>query len=192
MLNAKAFREFPVLETDRLILRKTGLSDTARLFEDFTDRRVLEYFGMHSLKDTGEALAFIEKWNHQFQNQKGIRWAITIKPSDTLIGTVGFRKIFETTLRAEIGYHLNPDHWSKGLMKEALDAVISFGFRQLNLKILEASVFPENKASIKLLEKLNFNKENHFIQNFYLGDKYYDTCLYTLNRAAVFTSIRPV
>jgi ribosomal-protein-alanine N-acetyltransferase len=182
MLNQHVFHAFPVLETDRLLLRKTAARDMLRIYEDFTDRRILEYFGMLSLQHTDEAVGILEKWKNQYDDQKGIRWAITLKPADTLIGTIGLKKISHEILRAEIGYHLRPEYWRKGIMSEALQAVIDFGFDQLKLRIIEASVFPENEASVKLLEKLNFNKSEQLYQNFFIGNKYYDTCHYALVR----------
>lgn len=183
MLNPEVFQIFPVLETERLLLRKTAARDMLRIYEDFTDRRILEYFGMLSLQHTDEAMGILEKWKNQYNDQRGIRWAITLKPSDTLIGTIGLKKISHEASYAEIGYHLRPEYWRKGIMSEALEAVIELGFSQLKLLIIEASVFPENEASIKLLEKLNFNKSEHFYQNFFIGNRCYDTCRYALARA---------
>lgn len=191
MLNDEVFHTFPMLETDRLVLRKTAARDMLRIYEDFTDRRVLEYFGMASLQHSDEATGILEKWRNQYDDRKGIRWAITLKPSDTLIGTIGLKKISHETFRAEIGYHLKPEYWRRGIMSEALQVVTDFGFNKLKLLIIEASVFPENEASIRLLEKLNFNKSESFYQNFFIGNKYYDTCLYALVKTEAVTSVQP-
>lgn len=70
--------------------------------------------------------------------------------------------------RAELGYELSKDYWGKGIMKEALQAIIPFGFDEVGIHRIQASVFPENQASIHLLENLGFQKEGIFQEYIYV------------------------
>lgn len=82
--------------------------------------------------------------------------------------------------RAEIGYSLLPDYWSKGYMAEAARCAIDYGFSMLNFHSIEANVNPNNAASIRLLEKMNFVREAYFRENFYYDGKFLDSAIYSL------------
>lgn len=157
MIDHKVFEDFPVLETTRLVLREIHFTDAAAVFDDFTDMQVLKFLGMEALKQYDEAEAIIHKWRNQFDTCQGIRWAVTVKPDDTLAGTIGYRKIFAQEQAAEVGYYLSPDHWRRGIMEEALQAVLAFGFSAMALHYIFAEVYPANNASIGLLKKYGFH-----------------------------------
>jgi len=90
----------------------------------------------------------------------GCRWGIFSKINFQLIGTCGFHSWVQGVRpRAEIGFDLAKEHWGKGFMQEALNPVMEFGFKHMGLVIIEATVEQENDRSIKLLEKLKFEKE---------------------------------
>ena len=97
-----------------------------------------------------------------------------------LIGTIGFWQIDKENYRAEIGYLLHPDQQGNGLMQEAIETVLQYGFQTMKLHSVEANVNPANIASIKLLEKKKFNKEAFFKENYYYNGKFLDTSVYSL------------
>jgi ribosomal-protein-alanine N-acetyltransferase len=59
-------------------------------------------------------------------------------------------------------------------------AVMEYGFGTMKLHSLEANVNPDNKASIKLLERNNFIKEAHFKENYFYDERYLDSAIYSL------------
>ena len=65
-------------------------------------------------------------------------------------------------------------------MQEAFNKVLEFGFNSMNLHSIEANVNPENKASIKLLERNNFIREAYFRENYFFDGKFLDTAIYSL------------
>ena len=75
---------------------------------------------------------------------------------------------------------LDPAFWGKGFMKEALIAVLDFGFRKLGLHSFQANINPENERSGKLLKQLGFVKEAYFRENYYFNGKYLDSEIYSL------------
>src|SRR6185503_7077762 len=125
-----------------------------------------------------DAAQFIQKINDSLTNNDGISWAITLKTDLKLIGTIGYWRIIKEHYRAEIGYLLHPDQQGKGIMQEALTAVLEYGFMVMKLHSVEANVNPGNVASMKLLERNNFNREGFFKESFYYNGKFLDSAVY--------------
>ena len=80
--------------------------------------------------------------------------------------------------RAELGYLLHPSHQQKGLMQEAVVAVLLYGFSAIKLHSVEANINPANVASKKLLEKNGFVQEAYFKENFYYNGRFMDAAIY--------------
>ena len=81
--------------------------------------------------------------------------AITLKPSDELLGTVGFYFLPDGE-SAELDFELLPYHWNRGISTEAVGLVLDFVKDGLELDHIEAYVVEQNPASIRVLEKLGF------------------------------------
>jgi ribosomal-protein-alanine N-acetyltransferase len=95
-----------------------------------------------------------------------------------MLGFIGFFSFEKENHRAEIGYMLFPENFRKGIMLEALEAVVQFGFNSLNLHSIAANINPLNTASAKLLEKADFKKEAYFRENYYFNGKFLDSIIY--------------
>jgi ribosomal-protein-alanine N-acetyltransferase len=127
-----------------------------------------------------EASQLINKLLEMEKNNDAFTWAITYKPSSTLIGTICYWNIMKEHFRAEIGYLLHPMEQGKGIMQEALSAVLNYGFEVLKLHSVEANVNPNNVSSIKLLERNGFVREAYFKENYYYNNQFLDTAIYSL------------
>lgn len=174
------FEKFPVLETKNLILREI-IPDVAEvIFRNYSDNEVMKYFGRELLTKISQAEEKIIGIKEDFINRKGIRWAVCLKEDNIMIGSGGFWRILKEHLRAEIGYELSKSYWGQGIMKEALSAMINFGFEKMNLHSIEANLDPENYGSLKLLEKLNFVREGYFKDSYYFKGEFTDTVSYSL------------
>ena len=174
------FAPFPIIETDKLLLRQVNKSDVNEVFFLRSDQRVLKFLDRVPAKSTEEALIFIEKINDLEKNNEAVTWAITLKEDTKLIGTISFWNIQKEHYRAEIGYVLHPDFYGKGIMQEAMTEVIKFGFQVMKLHSIEANTNPDNTASIKLLERNKFIREGYFRENYFFGGKFYDSVIYSL------------
>lgn len=179
MLNLN-FDPFPVIETERLLLREVTEEDARDIFILRSDPEVIKYVDRAPAVSLDEALQFIRMIKGMLSDGKGICWAITLKDSDQLIGTVDIWRIIPEHLRAEIGYALHPGHHGKGIMKEALRAALHYGFHTMRLHSVEANVNPANSASIKLLERMDFVREAYFKENYYYDGKFLDSAIYSL------------
>jgi ribosomal-protein-alanine N-acetyltransferase len=174
------FSPFPHILTQRLRLRKVVTTDASDIFSLRSDERVMEFLDRPMQKTMGDSRQLIKIITNGINNNEAITWAINLKNDPKLIGTIGFWRIIKEHFRAEIGYLLHPDYQGKGIMQEALEEVLDFGFRTLKLHSIEANVNPNNLASIKLLERNRFIKEAYFKENYYYDGKFLDTAIYSL------------
>lgn len=149
------FTPFPVLTTDVLNLRQVKASDENEFYILKSDKRILKYLG-YKAKTFDEARQFLKKINDEISKNVWILWGITFKNNDKLIGTICFWNISSDYSKAEIGYELMPDCQGRGIMQEAMRAVINYGFNNMKLKTIEAFPNPENLKSVRLLERNNF------------------------------------
>ncbi|MDB5083290.1 MAG: acetyltransferase, partial [Bacilli bacterium] len=140
-------KKFPRFETERLVLRQLKQEDSEDLFHYFSHDEVTEYYDLESFKEIKQAEQLILNWNQRFESNQGIRWGISFKSRDTIIGTCGFHNWMKEHFKIEIGYELDPKYWLKGIMTEAVNEIIKFGFDELGLNRIEAFIDPANSSS---------------------------------------------
>jgi ribosomal-protein-alanine N-acetyltransferase len=102
------------------------------------------------------AIAHIQLLDDNLKTDKAIAWGITTKESDVLIGSICLWNFSEDKKTAEVGYDLDPEFQGKGIMSEALKAVLNFGFNQRGFKTIEAYTDYRNLPSKKLLKHHGF------------------------------------
>lgn len=149
---------FPELPTERLLLRQLSVGDAEEIFLLRSDTKVNELIDRVTATSIDEAYEFINKIIANQNNGEGIMWAITLKDTPKLIGTILYWNIVKDKDEAEIGYELLPAWHGKGIMQEALIKVIAFGFKSLRLKNIVAEPKMGNLRSVNLLEKCGFMK----------------------------------
>ncbi len=176
------FTPFPILSTSRLVLRNLVLEDSENLFAMRTDNQVMKYLGCDNMKNEEKAREYIQKMTRDVYDNKAIEWAITLKDENQLIGKLGFWRIVIQHRRAEIGYSMFPKFFGKGIMTEAIRAVLDYGFEILNLQSVEANLDPANTKSINLLTRTGFTKEGHFKERYFHNGEFTDTASYSLLR----------
>ncbi|MBS4211800.1 MULTISPECIES: GNAT family N-acetyltransferase [Neobacillus] len=150
---------FPILETKRLQLIKLTHRHVDSLFEIFSRDEVTRFYGTDRFTLPAEAMKLIDLFQKNYQDKRGIRWGIKLKENQKIIGTIGLNNLQLKNKRAEIGYELNPAYWRKGYATEAIREVLQFSFTQMDLYRIGAIVYPENVASVNLLQKMGFTKE---------------------------------
>ncbi|PQB07474.1 GNAT family N-acetyltransferase [Polaribacter filamentus] len=150
------FTPFPVLETERLTLRALNLDDAKAIFGLRTNKEVNEFIDRKTPNNLSETRAFIDRISSLTINNKGIFWVIESKSNHQLIGTIGLRNFEDEEEYAEIGYELDPIYQQKGFMSEAFEAILEFGFQEMELKTIEAFTHKNNSDSISLLKKQDF------------------------------------
>jgi ribosomal-protein-alanine N-acetyltransferase len=169
------FNPFPILVTERLVLRSLENEDVKEIFFLRTDERVLRFLDRPGITFKEEAAAYIQNIHDLVNNSQAILWGITVKGDKKLIGTICFWHFENENYRAETGYVLHPDHQGKGIMQEAMSCILNYGFNIMKLHSVTANINPENTASKQLLIKCGFVKEACFKENFFYNGKFLDT-----------------
>lgn len=174
------FNPYPELETERLLLRRIDLTDDADLFLLRSDEKVLEFIGKEPAKDLKEVYDFIRIIDDGIHSNAAIMWGIAFKNEPgKLIGTICYWNIQKENYRAEMGYMLRPEYWRKGIMKEAIQKVVEYGFTTMKLHSIEARIHSENTASAAILESTGFIKEGYLKEEFFFQGKFHDTIIYS-------------
>jgi ribosomal-protein-alanine N-acetyltransferase len=171
---------FPLLETGRLHLRRIVADDIADILRLRSDIKVMQYIRRPLARHAEDAMTFINLVDEALKNNSGITWAIVPKTGKKYIGSIGLWRIYKEDHRAEIGYMLDPLWQHRGLMMEAVKAVVEFGFSNIKLHSIEAMVDPGNRASAQILEKNGFGREAYFRENIHFEGKFWDTHIYSL------------
>ncbi|MBL7717221.1 MAG: GNAT family N-acetyltransferase [Flavipsychrobacter sp.] len=174
------FNPFPVLETERLLLRNLREYDKHEMFAIRSNPIAMQYIPRPMAKTLEDAAALVELILGNTERNERINWAITEKGSDKMLGVIGYVGFNTNSARAEVGYVLNPDCFGKGIGYEALKAVVNYGFEVIGLHSIEAIIRPENRASIRLVEKLGFVREAYFRDYIYFNGEYLDETVYSL------------
>ncbi|KPN96047.1 GNAT family N-acetyltransferase [Lysinibacillus sp. ZYM-1] len=174
------FKDFPKLETERFILRKGVVDDSKDLFELYSNENVVKYLPLKLFDSVEDAIDEINWYEKIFKEQIGLRWVIEETMTQKVIGTCGYLNYEKEHNRIEIGYDLKPEYWGKGIMQEALSKIIHFAFTSMEINKIEAKIEPENKSSIKLLEKLGFYKEGVLRQHEFEKGKYVDLAIFSI------------
>lgn len=174
------FSEFPVLTTANLILREVDEKDVDEVFFLRSDKEIMKYIPRPLAQTKQDALDRIQMFRDAREKEEGIHWTITQKGSDKLIGIISIFKIDKENLRSEIGYILHPDYQGKGIISEALQKIIEFGFEKINLHSLTAIIDPRNIASEKVLQRANFEKEAHFKEDCFYEGEFLDSVHYSI------------
>lgn len=178
-----SFQPFPTLSTPRLILRQPRTQDAANLFLLRSDPEVMRYIPRPIATSVDEVAALIEMINGFTEKNERINWAMEWKETGEVIGLLGYVNIKPEHLRAEVGYSLAGAWHRRGIMREALTAVVRYGFEEMGLHSIEAIVDAENVASLRLLEDTKFRQEAYFREDFLWQGVFRNSMHYGLLRA---------
>ena len=176
------FGTFPILETPRLTLRELTQSDAEGVFAIRSDFEVTRYNTGLAYERLDQARDIIQAIRTGYSDGIELRWGITFKDNPLVIGMCGFNYWVRHDRRASIGYDLARAYWGKGLMTEAVRAMVKFGFEQMNLNRIEADADGRNPASARVLEKVGFKHEGVQQEQFYENGSFYNLHLFALLR----------
>ena len=159
MLNATHI-PFPILTTERLILRQLLISDEQEIFTLRSDSEINKYLDRQISNTIDDARNFINKVNENISKNDSLYWAITLGDKNKLVGTICLYGFSDENYKCEIGYELLTNFQKHGIMKEAVEKVIDYAFNTIKVKKIEAFLHRDNQSSIKLLEKFSFRNSN--------------------------------
>ena len=150
---------FPVIETERPILRKQTDDDIIPMLRLCQDEEVMLYYGKELYKEEKQSKDELDWFIKIWKEGTGLRWIISLKADEKLIGDIGFYDYEKKHRKTEVGYKLASAHWKKGYMSEALEAVLEYIYKETDVNRVQALVDPRNPPSYLLLEKYGFQQE---------------------------------
>lgn len=184
----ESFKNFPILETPRLILRKISLEDAQDIFDYAKDPEVSKYVSWEPHKSIEDSIKFIEYMLNKYEKEGYGDWGIEYKENKKLIGTCGFIWWDRKNYKAEIGYVLSREYWNQGLMTEAVREVIKFGFERMFLNRIQARCKVENIASEKVMQKIGMKFEGILREDVFVKGRFWDMKLYSILRKEFYQS----
>ena len=149
----KIFKNPPILECDRIILRKMDRSFADDMFEYASNPAVTKYLTWDVHPNRRFSYNYLGYVNSRYRTGEFFDWAITMRDSGKMIGTCGFTRFNFSSYSAEIGFVLNPKYWGYSIAPEASRREIRFGFDTLELHRIEARYMENNIQSRRVMEK---------------------------------------
>lgn len=167
-------------ETERLIIRPIAIEDKNEVFEYRKDKDTNKYQSWipDTIKDVE---LFISKTSVEFNiPETWFQLVIIDKIIKKVVGDIGVHFMDNDNMQVEIGCTLNKNFHSKGYATEALKRVIGYLFKDLNKHRIITSIDPKNENSIRLVERIGFRKEAHFVESLFIDGKWVDDVIYAL------------
>ena len=166
-----------LIETERLILRPFTLSDANDMFKNWTsDDEVTKYltWPTHSSIEVSEMI--IDSWVAGYEDSRYYQWAIELKESHEVIGSISLMNVDDEKECGEIGYCIGRRYWNQGIVTEAFQALIPFCLNEIGIERLVARHDVNNPAWVfgdGILEKvLNIaRKRGHITGNQYILER---------------------
>jgi len=174
--------EGTVLQLDRVRLRPIGREDAAALFAMYADPQTARYLPRPPLTDIAQAEEMVAKALAGYEDGSSLQLAIERNSDRAFLGVCLLFRFDRQSARAEIGYSLAREHWSRGYMAEALPALVDHGFGALGLNRLEADIDPRNAASARVLRRLGFQREGLLRERWIVAGEASDSEIFGLLR----------
>ena len=148
------------IETDRLILRKFTLEDAAPMFKNWaSDPEVTKYLTWQPHESVESTKAYISFLLSEYEKPDTCHWVIELKESGEAIGSIAVVSWDERTSAAEMGYCLGRAYWGRGLVPEALKAVMDLLFDEVGCERVSAKHDAENPKSGRVMQKAGMRLE---------------------------------
>ena len=173
----------PILETDRLLLRKLKSSDVEAIYAYGSDPAVSEFVTWPTHQTIEDTQQFLDIILSLYENNQAVFWGIELKEEKRLIGTINFVSWQQNHHVGEIGYVLAQQHWHKGYMTEAAEQVIQFGFEQMELERIQAKCDVENSGSERVMQKAGMSFEGTLRKLLYIKGKQRDVKMYAITKS---------
>jgi ribosomal-protein-alanine N-acetyltransferase len=145
-----------VLRGPSISLRYLVPEDAPALFELARDPEVTRFFSWGPYTDESQARDFIDRLAAERDAGQRLELGIVMNDTDRPIGLTGFSEFSLRDRRATVGTWLGRDHWGSGANNESKALVLSLGFRHLGLHRITALASPDNRRSLRALERIGF------------------------------------
>lgn len=152
------FSEIPVLEDERIRLRKIIDSDAQALESLVNNDRIYRYLPTYlferQYQDMHRMIA--ELYDDLYLNKESLILGICLKDKDELCGLAEFYGFKDYIHKISIGYRLLEEYWGKGIASRTVALMVDYLYSSTEIEIITASTMVENMASRRVLEKNGF------------------------------------
>jgi ribosomal-protein-alanine N-acetyltransferase len=159
------FRNFPILKTERLVLRNVENTDADLIYKLHSDPVVNKFVGRDNSASLQKAKEYTIKMQNLIDNNECIYWIIRFQENNDLIGSICLWNFDRENNIVEIGYEMLPEFQGKGLMSEAIQKVTKYAFDEMKAAIITAFPSSDNNNSVAILKKMNFEFEDKKYNN---------------------------
>ena len=174
------FARLPVLDTPRLTLRPMTMRDAQDIYDYSCDKEVARHVLWDAHRSVADSRAYLRYILRQYREGMPSSYGIVLKETGRLIGTIGFMWYHHENSTVEVGYSLARWLWNRGLMTEALQAVITMAFEELHVHRIEAMHDAANPASGRVMEKCGMKKEGLLRHRVFNKGRFVDVELYAI------------
>lgn len=148
------------IETGRLILRPFTMADAMAMFENWaSDPEVTKYVTWPTHSSVEITRMVLRDWTDSYESPDRYNWAIVLKEDGKLIGNISVVRLFEDVDACEIGYCMGRPWWGRGIMTEAMRAVIDYLFENVGFNRISARHDPRNVGSGRVMQKSGMTYE---------------------------------
>lgn len=175
----------PRLETARVFLRRPRLTD----WRAWANLRAASRDFLVPWEPTwpDDALTIpayrrrLRQIGHEWRSDQGYAFFIFLRETGVLVGGVNLSGVRRGVAQAaSLGYWMGEAFANRGLMGEALTALLPYAFERLGLHRIEAACLPHNKASRALLARLGFQQEGYARDYLKIAGRWQDHILHAL------------
>ena len=148
------------LISENLILRRFSMEDAHSMYDNWaSDSEVTKYLSWSAHKDIFTTKKVLDSWLPKYEDTQYYQWAIDLKSIGEPIGSIALVQIDNDIEMCEIGYCIGRAFWNKGVMTEALKAVIAFCFNEIVFNRIMARHHLGNPASGRVMQKCGLKYE---------------------------------
>lgn len=180
---ADIFSHLPSLDTPRLLLRPMKMSDCQDLFAYSRDPEVARHVLWDAHQSISETRAYLRYILRQYRNGEPSSYAIVLKSTGQVVGTIGFMWVSAENRSTEVGYSLSRACWNQGLMTEALRALLDMAFQTLGMHRVEAQHETDNPASGRVMIKAGMQYEGTLRGRLFNKGRFVDVAVYAMLRS---------
>ncbi len=174
---------------ERVRLRLIDERDVPALFATYSDPQTSRYLARPPMTQVVHAEEMLAKIKAGYADASSLQLAIERRADGAFLGVCLLFNFHKASARAEIGYILAREHWSRGYMAEALPALIDHAFGPLELNRLEADIDPRNAASARVLQRFGFRREGLLRERWIVRGEPSDSAIYGLLRTEWFARL---
>ena len=148
------------IETHRLILRRALREDALPMFRNWASDPEVTKFLTWPTHQNAETSGFVlDMWCKDYANLNFYQWMIVLRELGEPIGSISVVNHRDDIAEAEIGYCIGKPWWHRGIMTEALSAVIDYLFDEVGMNRIEAKHDTRNPHSGNVMKKCGMEYE---------------------------------